>query len=177
MASLALAFERRMTFEDVFLAEYGRVASVARRIVGDAGTAEDVAQEVFAAYSRRFDGTTPQSGWLYLTATRLALNEVRRRRRTDRRERSDFLLRAVGTTRAQSDLDPQIVLEREQTQRMVGAAMLRLPERSAAILALKYGGLTYREIASTLGVAEANIGTYVVRAQRAFRKEIEDEQR
>jgi len=175
MAAIALALEQCMTFEDVFLREYGRVVSVARRIVGDVATAEDVAQEVFAAFARRFNpNVTHASGWLYLAAARNALNEVRRRRRSDLRERREFALRGASDAALQRELDPQRTIEREEVRRLVGAAMLRLPERLATVLALKYGGLSYREIAFTMGIPEAHVGTYVVRAQRAFRKEIED---
>ena len=172
---MAAALERRMTFEDVFLGEYARVVSVARRIVYDTAAAEDVAQDVFAAYARRFDGNASHaSGWLYLAATRMALNEVRRRRRAHRREQRRFVLQRAQQVEGERALDPQVLIDRDHARRLVGTVMLALPERFAAILALKYGGLSYREIASAVGIAEASVGSYVVRAERAFRKEIED---
>jgi DNA-directed RNA polymerase specialized sigma24 family protein len=44
--------EREDVFEDLFLAEYGRIVAVAYRILGDIHEAEDVAQDVFCAFYR-----------------------------------------------------------------------------------------------------------------------------
>ena len=86
MSTIAASLELRVTFEDLFLAQYARVAGVARRIVGDSAAAEDVAQEVFAAFALRMrPDDAGASGWLCVTAARIALNEVRRRRRADLR--------------------------------------------------------------------------------------------
>jgi RNA polymerase sigma-70 factor (ECF subfamily) len=37
-------------FEELFRKEYARVVAIARRVVGDADEAEDVAQEVFVSF-------------------------------------------------------------------------------------------------------------------------------
>lgn len=70
--------------------------------------------------------------------------------------------------------DPMAILDRNQSRALVRAAMLRLTERDAAVLALRYSGSSYREIGEMLGIDVNQIGTRLARAERAFRKEIED---
>lgn len=167
----ALTIDEPMTFEELFLLEYNRVANVALRILGDRAAAEDVAQEAFASFSRRRmrigDGTR---GWLCTAAVHGALNELRSRRRRDTRERT--VARLDGLSMA---ADPFETVALEQTREAVRQVMKRLPERSAELLSLRYAGLSYKEIAVALRLDEAQIGTLLARAQSAFRKELDDE--
>jgi RNA polymerase sigma factor (sigma-70 family) len=167
----ALAIDDVMTFEELFLLEYNRVANVALRILGDRAAAEDVAQEAFASFSRRRvrigDGSR---GWLCTAAVHGALNELRSRRRRDTRERTVVRLENPAVAS-----DPFDAVALEQTREAVRKTMKRLPERSAELLSLRYAGLPYKEIAVALGLDEAQIGTLLARAQSAFRKELDDE--
>lgn len=159
------------TFERLFDAEYRRVVSIAFRITGDAGDAEDVAQEAFLRCGRRsaLDANRAR-GWLYTAAAHLALNVVRSRRRRRQREQreSDAALVAVAD-------DPQDVVERREQRVRVRAALLRIGAQHAEILALRYSGLSYHEIAAALRIDPAQVGTRLARAERAFKREIERE--
>jgi RNA polymerase sigma-70 factor (ECF subfamily) len=53
----------------------------------------------------------------------------------------------------------------------VTAVLARLKTRDAEILLLRAEGMTYEELASTLSLKPASIGTLLSRAQQAFRKE------
>lgn len=163
-------------FERLFADEYRRVASVAFRITRDADEAEDVAQEVFAQLARsparHFDSAR---GWLYRAAVHAALNAVRSRRRRGERERREFELERASQRAAGEAADPQHILERRAQTAMLHAALLRVHARDAEILALRYGGLAYREIAEIMGVDAAQIGTRLSRAERALKREIERE--
>ena len=175
MTTITASLELRVTFEDLFLTQYARVVGVARRIVGESAAAQDVAQEVFAAFALRMrPDDAGASAWLCVTAARMALNEVRRRGRANRRERAQSRLELARLANCEADTDPARIVDREEERRLVRRAMSRLPERFAMLLALRYGGLSYREIARTLRLPEAQVGTYLARAQRAFAKEITD---
>ncbi|MDQ2992337.1 MAG: sigma-70 family RNA polymerase sigma factor, partial [Candidatus Eremiobacteraeota bacterium] len=155
----ALAGADAMTFEELFRLEYSRVANVALRILGDRAAAEDVAQEAFVSFARRGDGVGENSrGWLCTAAVHGALNELRTRRRRDRREE-----RVVRLVERSSAPDPFEAVAREEAREFVRAVMKRLPERTAALLALRYAGLPYREIAIALRLDEAQIGTLLNR--------------
>jgi DNA-directed RNA polymerase specialized sigma24 family protein len=74
----------------------------------------------------------------------------------------------------EGDGDPVVVLMRHDVRMLVREVMARLSQRDASLLALRYAGVSYREIATALRMPEAHVGTLLARAQRAFRKEFED---
>lgn len=158
--ALAPAFER------LFLREYGRVAGIAYRVLGDRAEAEDVAQEVFTSFYRRHDPEVSYApAWLYRAAAHSALNAARGRRRRERRD-------TLAASDADRTVDPELEAIAAEEQAEVRGALARLPERTATLLLLRYSGLSYGEIAGTLGVPVDQVGTRLRRAQDAFRKEV-----
>ena len=153
-------------FDSLFIREYPRVVAVARRVLGDVAEAEDVAQEVFWELHRRHPGGHPKAGgWLHSAAVHTALNRIRSRRRRERRE-------IVHGLETQYAPDPERIFEASEDHRMVRAAMGRLPERKAAVLALRYAGLSYAEVAAALGVGIGQVGTLLRRAEALLLKEV-----
>ena len=154
------------TFERLFRAEYARVVRVAYRVTGDVGEAEDVAQEVFVSFYSAHAADAPYAApWLHKAAAHRALNAIRgRARRADREARDAAARPASGDPEAE-------VLERERA-REVRAALARLPRDSGTLLALRYAGLSYAEVALALGIKADQVGTRLRRAQDAFRREV-----
>src|SRR5579862_9651939 len=74
-------------FETIFAAQYGRVARAIDRVIRDPARAEELAVDVFLRWSRKgvVNGPYPE-GWLYRTAVRIGLDELRRRTRRRRYE-------------------------------------------------------------------------------------------
>jgi len=153
-------------FEQLFRAEYARVVRIAYRVTGDQGTAEDVAQDVFIAYYRSHPADVPYAApWLHRAAAHTALNAVRSRARRTAREERDALDRDASA-------DPEgAALERERA-REVRAALARMPRGPAELLALRYSGLSYAEVAAATGTKIDQVGTRLRRAHDAFRKEV-----
>lgn len=153
-------------FETLFRAEYGRVVGVANRVLADAAEAEDVAQEVFWDLRRRHPQGMPNAArWLHAAAVHTALNRIRTRQRRERRER--FAEEAAPQ-------DPESLYLINEERRAVRAALGRLPERKAAVLALRYSGLSYAEVAAALGVGTGQVGTLLRRAEAALLAAMED---
>lgn len=153
-------------FEALFRAEYGRVVRIAYRVVGDQGEAEDVAQDVFVAFHRAHPADAHYAAaWLHQAAAHTALNAIRSRsRRAAREEREARSRDAIA--------DPEsAALERERA-REVRAALARLPRAAATLLALRYSGLSYAEVAAATGTKTDQIGTRLRRAHDAFRREV-----
>lgn len=153
-------------FEQLFRAEYATVVRIAYRVVGDQGEAEDVAQDAFIAFYRAHPADAPYAApWLHRAAAHTALNVVRSRTRRRAREERDV---AAGDVVA----DPEgAALERERAREVRGA-LARMPRGTAALLALRYSGLSYAEVAAATGTKLDQVGTRLRRAHDAFRKEV-----
>ena len=155
-------------FDRLFKDEYARVAGIANRVLADRQEAEDVAQEVFVDFHRLHRADAPYAApWLHRAAANTALNVVRSRTRRTRREAN------YGSLEVTRSVDPADVAEIKEQRLLVRAALARLPRKSAAVLALRYGGLSYAEVAQALGVNIGQIGTLLRRAEAALRREVE----
>lgn len=156
------------TFRCFFLEHYNRVATVVFRIVGDYARAEDLTTEAFwRLYCQAWNGYGKfnPSGWLYRTATRLAIDSLRAEARRGRYEQE-----AGPSVTASSPPDPLgNVLEAER-RAQVRRALALLRPRHAQLLILRASGFSYQELADTLGIKRGSVGTRLIRAEAAFRK-------
>jgi len=156
-------------FETLFVKYYPRVLSVLYRLLGDRGLAEELANDVFWKLHRQpwlaeSDGNV--GGWLYRTATNLGIDHLRAAARRRHHEE------AAGRQTAASDASPDPladVLRAERAAR-VRAVLARLKPAHAKILILRASGLSYKELADSLGVKLGTVGTMLVRAENAFQK-------
>ncbi len=155
-------------FEAFFRGHYRVVVGLAQSVVGDSQRAQDVAQEVFLAAYRRFSGDYGQAaGWVRVAAVHTGLNVIRGERRRDKRQ---LLMPGAGAPPSVEDT----VIDRE-ARAEVRRVLARLPLRSAAVLVMRHGGMSYVEIAQALGVKVGHVGTLLRRAESALRKEMERE--
>ena len=153
-------------FEDVFRLHYARIVRVIVRIVHDPGRAEELAADVFWKYlhgSRAHDESP--AGWLYRTAVRKGLDELRRQRR---QEKYRPLFSFLGIAAAPS---PEQLHAATRDQQQVRAVLATFKRRDSELLILRSEGLSYQEIAGVLRINETSMGTLLRRAQEAFRKE------
>lgn len=158
---------RREHFEQVFLANYARVVSVVRRLVGDHARAEDLANEVFLKLYRlpmpkRAIDNVP--GWLYRTATNLAIDALRASARRHRYEEA-AAREEIKERTAESALDQSLRLERQERVR---AVLAELKPVQAQLLLLRASGHSYKELAEILDLEIGTVGTRLVRAEAAF---------
>jgi len=150
-------------FRQLVLRHHRRVVNIAYRALGDAGLAEDVAQEVFIKVFRHLPSyrhEKPFVHWLH----RVAANTV-----TDaaRRHRDVQSLDSMQQPPAGQGGDPQDVAAQHDLQRSVRRAIATLPPHYRDTLALQvYHDLSYEEIARTLDVP---IGTVMSRLNAAKR--------
>ena len=155
-------------FDSFFRDHYRTVVRLAYSVVGDAQGAQDVAQDVFLAAYRRFPGHYEQAaGWVRVAAVHTALNVLRGERRRDERQSLVHVVTSLPSVE-----DAVIDRERRAEVRLV---LRRLPRRSAAVLVMRHGGMSYVEIAEALGVKVGNVGTLLRRAESALRKEMDRE--
>jgi RNA polymerase sigma-70 factor (ECF subfamily) len=151
-------------FDTVFHSEYRRLVRVIARVVRDPARAEELAAEALWKLSK-----TPKAqgenygGWLYRTATRAALDELRRSARREKYEKFFGLPRRSPTPE-------ELHLESEE-QRRVRGVLAKMKANQAELLILRSDGLTYDEIAQALDLNPSSVGTLLSRAEATFRKE------
>ncbi len=174
-AQLVVAIAR---FRDDALAEAyrrhgGAVFGLARRVTGDAGDAEDVAQEVFVRLwhqPERFDSVRGSlRAFLLAQAHGRAVDLVRSRVARARREERDAWATANGGYDLQREVWDLSVADQ------VTRAVSSLPpdERSAIELAY-FEGHTYREVAVLLAQPEGTIKSRIRNGLRRMRAALND---
>lgn len=139
---------------------FGRPAfSLARRIVGDNGLAEDVVQETFLSVWLKpaaFDSSRgPFAAWLMTAVHHKAVDAVRREQ--SQRNRQDRAVDEAATAPAAPWPDVEdAVCDRAVAERVrIALRTLPAPQRRALALAY-YSGFTQREIAT---LTESPLGT------------------
>ena len=156
-------------FESLFVKYYPRVMSVLYRLLGDRGLAEELANDVFWKLHRQpwlaeSDGNL--GGWLCRTATNLGIDHLRAA--TRRRHHEEAAGRQAAASGASPD--PLADVLRAERAGRVRAVLAKLKPAHAQILILRASGLSYKELADSLGVKLGTVGTMLVRAENAFQK-------
>lgn len=141
-----------------------RVYALMIRMVGRQD-AEDLTQQVFLTMFRKlgqFNGQSKLETWLYRLATNEALQHLRRSKR-----RATMSLVSEPAT-----CDPDEFGENEEAE-ILETAMSRLePELRAILLLKEQEGLSYREIAESVGIPEGTVGSRLNRARKELREEL-----
>jgi RNA polymerase sigma-70 factor, ECF subfamily len=148
------------------------------RMVRDAATAEDLAQEVFLRVYRARKQYSPSAKfttWLFRIATNLALNSVR----DNRYRRMQVSLDApaeedeapIQLPAREMRIDEHMV-ERDRAQ-IIRRAVAALPEKQrVAVLLHKYEEMDYGEIAKILDCSESALKSLLFRAYETLRVQL-----
>lgn len=151
-------------FDAFFRANYARIARTVARVVGDHARAEELAVEAFwKLWRNRKAQGEKAGGWVYRAAVRLALNELRSRKR----RKSYEMMAGAGPVALTPEEARATEEEREHVRQVLGV----IGERDAELLLLRSSGLSYQEVAGALDLNPSSVGTMLSRAQQAFRKE------
>ena len=155
--------------EAVFRTHYERIARVIAGVIRDHARAEELAVEVFLKWDRHPAAHGEKAdGWLYRTALRTALNELRRE---VRRSRYETVFAFLSSFTAKAAPSPEQIRAAKEEQEQVRMVLNRLKRRDAELLLLRNSGLSYVEIAGAIHLSPSSIGTLLNRAEQAFRKE------
>jgi RNA polymerase sigma factor (sigma-70 family) len=157
------------TFEQLFLSTYPRLVYLLRRMLGDSGRAEEIANEAFLKLHTTVLPPTVRSnipGWLYRTAMNLGIDDLRSR---NRHTQVAYEASHAVSASTQPENGLQLLLRTEIQQR-VRLALSKLKPEWAQILLLRANGYSYKEIASHLEISPASVGTLLIRAEAGFEK-------
>jgi RNA polymerase sigma-70 factor (ECF subfamily) len=163
-----------IAFETLVLRKTPAVVSVARRIIGDAEEARDVAQLVFlrvwdslARYDEKYSFNT----WIYRIATNLSIDFLRANRS---RERAHGATLHLVRRREQA-------LEDEATRALESSQIAELFERvsrdlsgkqKAAFVLREIEGLDSKDVAAILGCGESTVRNHLFNARKALQKKL-----
>ncbi len=156
------------SWDEVVRQHSARVYRLAYRLSGNPHDAEDLTQETFVRVFRSLANYQPGTfeGWLHRITTNLFLDMVRRRARIRFDALPDDAERLVGSAPspeqvyADTNLDPQIQ-----------AALDALPiDFRVAVVLCDIEGLTYEEIAATLGIKLGTVRSRIHRGRVQLRE-------
>ena len=151
-------------FEELFAVHYAALTRVIYRVVGDIGCAEELAAEAFWKLHRKAPGAGHNlGGWLYRTGLRLGLDHLKKNKR-----RAHYEALAAGPGAAEN---PEEALQRLEQRDRVKQVLAALKPVQASLLVLRSEGHNLGEIASILNLNQGSVGTFLARADVAFRKE------
>ncbi|RFU88409.1 RNA polymerase sigma factor SigE [Streptomyces triticagri] len=160
------------TWEEIVSTHSGRVYRLAYRLTGNQHDAEDLTQEVFVRVFRSLSTYTPGTfeGWLHRITTNLFLDMVRRRQRI----RFDALGDDAAERLPSREPSPQQVFQDTHFDADVQQALDTLaPEFRAAVVLCDIEGLSYEEIAATLGVKLGTVRSRIHRGRSQLRKALQ----
>ena len=154
--------------ENVFRAEWPRVVASLNRRFGDLDIAEEAAGEAFLAAVAIWGGAGASApanpgGWLMTTATRKAIDCLRREGRRAAKYEEAFQI--------QSRLEPVHAVEDDQLRLIFTCSHPALPPEARLALTLRLvAGLTVEEIARALMSSETAVARRITRAKTKIRE-------
>jgi RNA polymerase sigma-70 factor, ECF subfamily len=159
-------------FEQLWREHSRSVRAYAFRVVGDAGAAEDVCQQVFAELWERRAAYDPERGsvqaWIMTVARTRTIDYLRRRRPEPR----DPAVVDAEQEASQDSGGAEAIVERIAADEL----LLRIPTEEAGLLRMRfYDGLSQREIAARTQIPLGTVKMRMVQALERLRGLIDGE--
>jgi RNA polymerase sigma factor (sigma-70 family) len=157
------------SWDEIVRTHSSRVYRLAYRLTGNRHDAEDLTQEVFVRVFRSLSTYTPGTfqGWLHRITTNLFLDLARRRQRI----RFDALPDDAPERLPGSEPSPAEAYDDRHLDADIQAALEALPpEFRAAVVLCDIEGLSYEEIAATLGVKLGTVRSRIHRGRSQLRE-------
>lgn len=133
---------------------------LALQLVGNAEEARDIVQDSMLRFFRhldRIDADRPLEPWLY-QIVRNRVRDLKRRERVRRQESLDALREGGRPETVDPQADASAYAARRELQARLWRALSELSEPHREILVLRdYQDLTYREIATVLGIPQGTV--------------------
>ncbi len=164
--------EAHRAIEAIWRIESARLIAGLARVVGDIGTAEELAQDALVAALEQWpsEGVPERPGaWLMGTAKHRAIDLIRRRKMLERKH--EEMGRHAERAREGLDLDPAI--DEQVGDDLLGLIFMAChpvlaKEARVALILRVLGGLTTEEIARAFLVPIPTIAQRIVRAKRTL---------
>ena len=160
------------SWDEVVREHSARVYRLAYRLTGNVPDAEDLTQEVFVRVFRSLSTYTPGTfeGWLHRITTNLFLDMARRKQRI----RFEGLGEEAAGRLSGDEPTPAQAFDARHLDGDVQQAIAALaPEYRAAVVLCDIEGLSYEEVAATLGVKLGTVRSRIHRGRAQLRVALE----
>ncbi len=160
------------SWDEVVRTHSARVSRLAYRLTGNPYDAEDLTQDVFVRVFRSLSTYTPGTfeGWLHRITTNLFLDQVRRKQRI----RFDALGDDAADRLPGREPTPAQAYDDHHFDGDVQQALDSLtPDFRAAVVLCDIEGLSYEEIAATLGIKLGTVRSRIHRGRAQLRAALE----
>ena len=157
------------TWDEVVRTHSARVYRLAYRLTGNPYDAEDLTQDVFVRVFRSLSSYTPGTfeGWLHRITTNVFLDKMRRKQRI----RFDALPEDAAGRMASREPGPAQSYDDTHFDDDVQRSLDALPpDFRAAVVLCDIEGLSYEEIAATLGVKLGTVRSRIHRGRAQLRE-------
>jgi RNA polymerase sigma-70 factor (ECF subfamily) len=157
------------TWEEIVQQHSARVYRLAYRLTGNPHDAEDLTHDVFIRVFRSLNSYTPGTfeGWLHRITTNVFLDKMRRKQRI----RFDALPEDAAGRMASREPGPAQTFDDTHFDDDVQKALDALPpDFRAAVVLCDIEGLSYEEIAATLGVKLGTVRSRIHRGRAQLRE-------
>jgi len=158
------------TWDEVVREHSARVYRLAYRLAGNPQDAEDLTQETFVRVFRSLAEYTPGTfeGWLHRITTNLFLDLVRRRQRIRFDALPEDTERLAGRERSPEQVYADLHLDPDVQNALDGLP----PDFRAAVVLCDIEGLSYEEIAATLGIKLGTVRSRIHRGRLQLRESL-----
>lgn len=159
-------------FEELVRRHSPALFSFIYRLVGSPTDAEELTQETWVRAWRALAGFKEKSGfktWVFRIGMNLALNLRARARHTEELNES---------LPALENVQPEEVFRKKRRAELVQEALARLPgDQRVAVVLWAYQGMSYQEIAATMGRSVRAVDSLLFRAKAGLREFLEEAKR
>lgn len=154
-------------FHQLYLLHHRKVYALCFRMLADAGSAEDVCQEVFVQVWQKivnFRGESKFSTWLHSVATHIVLSHIRKHKNWIQKV---FSVEDQGMVEESAEMQGLSELDKH---------IMKLPERARMVFILfAVEGYRHEEIASLLKMAVGSSKAQYHRARQLLQESLENE--
>jgi RNA polymerase sigma-70 factor, ECF subfamily len=175
----------RDAFRTLFERYHRRAYSLAYGVVHNADDALDVVQDAFIKahkYLDKFEGTSSFYTWLYRIVMNLAIDHLRKHRKSRAVDFSDTNVQEGDAAVGDEDLVPKILggnpgralVDKEIRGRIEAALEELSPNHRSVLVMRELEGLSYEEMAQVMGCSKGTIMSRLFHARRNMQKRLVD---